>query len=188
MPKQLSPYPEYNQVDENPFQLPSAKLPGADTDLGNVYQQQRKVAKSYRDSIPQQSDEQYNSYSKGARMELAKSIKDTRADFNRRGLLRSGMRQGTELGKQANSVADLASARAKINAGLLDNADQLDTAAFNTAGNLAGQGAGLGDTATSGLKNWATNDLATAMNNQTMLGGLAQGVGSGLGGYFGSRR
>ena len=178
-------YPEY--ADGTGFKIPDVRSPKEDKRLKEIQDRQLETAKDFRNNIPQFSEMAYNDYSKGARQNLASNIAKTRASYNSRGLLKSGVRQGAELGERGASAVDLYSKRAEINKGLLGLADSLDANAFNTAGNRAGLGSGLGGVALSGLQTGVDQDISNLQNQSTLYGGIASGLGR-LGGQLAYNR
>lgn len=171
--------PEYVYGDSS--LIKNSQVPQASTQLYNILDKQIRDAQDFRKNIPAYSDELYGNYASGARKQLAQNISDTKASFNRRGLFNSGARQGAEYGQQSATASDLANQRGQINQGLLSTAQGLENNAFNTAGNIAGQGPGLGAGALNGLAtSIQQNQFDT--NLQNALGGqISAGVGQ-LGG------
>lgn len=135
-----NPTPATQLYNPNGGRIPSAVTPYQNPNLQASLSRQLAKSKEFRANIPQMSDKLYADYSTGARQNLAANLKDVDKDFNRRGLLKSGMRTGAQYGAQAANTNDLATARAKINSGLLDRAEQMDTGVYNTAGNIANTG------------------------------------------------
>lgn len=170
-----SPFPEY---DDSSFNIPGAIGPAANEGLKEILKRQLGQAKQFRENIPKASDALFDSANRQAKGQLAAGIASNRKEANKRGKFYSGQRQGQELGLKAQTNSELADARGKINRGLLDQADVLENNAFNTAGNLAGQGPGLGASALSGLASDITaqgkSDEATA----TAVNGLLKATGS----------
>lgn len=182
-----SAFPEYDDELQD-WRIPNAIIPGKNKDLANFEQQQLDFAKNFRKNIPSYSDELYNNYAKGSRRDLAQNINKNRAGFNSRGLLRSGMREGSELGLKANNANELYSARDEINKGLLGQADELESGAFNTDGNRAGLGPGLGGSSLAGVQSGVQNQIAGMNAQQSIYGGIGSGVGNFLGTYYGRKK
>ncbi len=178
----MDQYPEYGDSD---FKISGAVAPTDDPRLKQIQGTQQAAAKNFRQNIPNYSDTLYNSYAGQAKAGLAKNIQNTRANYNSRGLLRSGMRQGAELGQQANTANDLVNARGQINQGLLSTADQMDTNSFNTSGAIAGMGANLGGSALGGLSNDIQQNNANSQATAGIVGGIGSGIGNGIGTYLG---
>lgn len=167
--------PEY---EDDSFNIPSAVGPAANEGLKDILKRQLAQAKEFRANIPNASNRLFEGVNRSAKSELANSIANDRRELNKRGKFFSGQRTGMELGERAKTAGNLASARGKINQGLLDQADALENNAFNTAGNLAGQGPGLGASALSGLASDITRQGKEDEATATALGGLFKGVGS----------
>lgn len=177
-----SGYEVDQQVSDAQFRQPL--VPGSSGELANIMRVNTDNAAKYRASIPssvkKDSDLLYSDYSKQARSGLAKDIKDTRASFNARGLLNSGMRAGAEMGAQANTQADLANFRANTNKSLLDSrmnaANTMENNALNAGYAYAGSSPTLGAGALYGQGQDQANDI---YNSRLQQQGIADAVGAG---------
>lgn len=127
------------------WKTPTAIAPDQNPSLKKTLANQIKTAEDYRANIPEQGNKLYSQFEGQERQNLKQNLKNVDTSYNRRGLLRSGMRTGAQFGEQAKSAGNLASARSGINSQLMSNADQLDTNAYNTAGAMSGMGLGLGN-------------------------------------------
>lgn len=178
--------PEYL---DSKFQIPGVNMPGQSADLKNMLAKQISVAKDYRSKLPQIGQDLYEGYSQGARKNLAQGIKDVRSDYNRRGLLHSGKRQGAEYQKQADTASDLANQRYSINSALLNNADSLENQALTTGYNLAGANPNLGTSALAPQQQQIENQIFNNKQNQQAaqtIGNVAGTFGGLLAGRAGS--
>lgn len=169
--------PEY-QDDSGSYQNPGVTQVAPNQNLKNILGQQLGQAKSYRSDLSANADRQTGAYANDARRNLAQNLKQVREDYNSRGLLQSGGRQGAEAGARAGTEADIASTGYQIRKGLLNNADTLENNAFNTAGNYAGLGTGMGTAALGGVSQGIQNDIASTQANQALFSGAGQGLGS----------
>ncbi len=99
--------------------------PPPDQTLEAVRAQQKKDANDFVANEGKYKDQVFSNVDKSARSDLARNIANTRSSYNNRGLLYSGMRQGAELGNQAQAGAKLAGARSKINQAVEDQGKQM---------------------------------------------------------------
>lgn len=174
--------PEYG-VDN--FQMPTAVIPAPNQKILGSMGTQMGLANKYREDmtsrIQKQSDAMYDPYASQSRRQLAENIKGVRSDFNRRGLLNSGMRASAETGARADTVSDLNAYRSNLNNALYNqnynNANTLENNALNSAYQYAGVSPGLGTSALSGEQNALNTDIANAQYGQTVAGGVASGFG-----------
>lgn len=163
---------------------PGVSLPADNSNLDAAQTRQTNSARSYRDSIPARGEAMYSQYASQAKRQLAQNLKDVDKDYNRRGLLRSGMRTGAQYGQQAATANDLAGARSSINAGLLTNADQLDSNAYNTANGNANLGiTGLGSAMLEGEQTKLDKQQADAASQQQIWNTLFKTGGAVAGGF-----
>lgn len=179
--------PDYNTGDFDPGKSFSVQAPGQNEDLATLYKNQRIRAQDFRSKLPQTSDTLYAGFANNRMGQLASDIQNTRKSFNRRGLLGSGMRTGTEMAAKNQTSADLQQGRRAINKSLMGTADNLENNAFTAAGEVAGMGPGLGGSALSGNANSVASDIANSQAMQGALGGFGQGLGY-LGGAMMAQR
>jgi hypothetical protein len=161
--------------------VPTANYPEPNQDFSKILAKQMQQSGDFRSNFQQKSDSLYNPLAAQAKVGLANTIKDTRKNFNNRGLLYSGHRQGAESGARAQTAASLDQARSQINSGLLDQANGLDANAFGTAGAQAGLGAGLGASALNNLSQTVANGIYDDQVNGQLAGSIGGGIGT-LGG------
>lgn len=168
---------------------PSAQLPAQYTQNQTALNNQLTAAREYRKNLPQLSNKLYEQYAGQSKRDLASAMKDVDKDYNRRGLLHSGMRTSAQFGAQADSANDRAQARNQINQGLLANADTLEGNAFGTAGGIAGLNYNYGDQLIQGQQSDINFQQSRDQSNQrlwnTVLGG-AGGIAGGIAGRRGS--
>lgn len=162
-------------------QLPGAQYPAASKSLLDITTGQNKAADDYRANMGAAGDKLSSMYNNQARKTLAKSIKQTRNDFNRRGLLRSGLRMGAESSAKAGAASDMDNYRYNLNKQLLGNANQMDANALGSGLLYTGNAPGLGASALSGPANDLSNNISDMEASQKIYGGLFGGLGSGLG-------
>jgi hypothetical protein len=96
------------------------------------------------------------------------------------------MRTGAQFGTRAAAANDLASTRQQINQGLLDNADQMDTAAYQTAAGQAGLGYDLGPSLIYGEQTRIDRAQASAAANQALWNSVMGSIGMAGGSFAGS--
>ena len=150
-----------------------------------VLQGQESLANTFRNNLPGYSQQLGDQYQQQQRQQLASNLKATDSNYNSRGLLYSGARVGNEVGQQAQSASDIASGKQQINQGLLNQANQLDTNAFNTAvgiANTTNTGAYQVQTQADveGLANQISNTQAQTQALGGLLGGLSSAAGLGV--------
>lgn len=148
---------------------------------------QVKQAKDFQNNIGSYSDQLYGDAQQSARKNLAQSIKQTKADFNRRGMLQSGGEVGSEYGQQAQTSAGLANTRNQINTGLQQTANNLQNNAFNTAANLAGTGVNTSGYQLQDLAQNIAQQQASTQAQQQIINSIFGAASSGAGAYFGSK-
>lgn len=172
------------------FNVPGVRYPsstgGNQASIKAIMNRQLESARDFRNKQPAYEQSLYNQQESGARSNLAKSIKDTQKDFNRRGLLRSGGRIGAEYQKKAQTAGDLAAARYDINKQVGDQADQLENNAIATGYTYAGANPNLGASALAGNKAALDQALSNMQSQQSVYGNIAKAAGTGLGYYFGN--
>lgn len=183
--------------------IPGVKYPTKNTALYNdnpndkgsvpsIMDSQMIARNKYKEDMPgkikSDSDTLYNAYASGARRDLASKIKDTRGNFNSRGLLNSGMRAGAELGQKSQAASDMATKRRDINSSLLDkytnNYDQMTQNVLNTGYTYAGLTPNLGGSVLDYQRGQLNNNINSNNNNAN----LAQGIGNLAGSIYGSSK
>ncbi len=174
----MAQLPEYLNND---FKIPTANLPGIDPRYAeSVFKGQQNVANDFRSKLPGLQDTLGNQYEKSARQGLAQNLKQVKAGFNSRGLLKSGGRYGAEAQQNQATNFDVANNRYNINQGLNNTADQLDQNVANTAYGLAGVQPNIGQ----GLLQGTANDINNSIANNSALNDIFGGAGKGLGYIF----
>lgn len=90
--------------------------------LSNLRNQITGEAQDFRKNLGSMADEQYGLLKEQTQEGLDQGLKQTRRNYNSRGLLYSGMRQGAEGSLRGEAASGLAQGRASINKGLEDAA------------------------------------------------------------------
>jgi hypothetical protein len=188
-----SGYEVEQQAADARFRQP--KAPQRNENLSNIMKAQTEQANAYRKEIPQSvkrdSDMLYGDYQRQARNELANKIKGTRASFNARGLLNSGMRAGSEMMDRGQSESDLAATRMNINKSLLDArmnaANSMEQNALNTGYSYAGSSPSLGAGALYGSGLDQAGDIYNSQLQQEGLNQLGSNVGNLAGTIYANR-
>lgn len=189
----------YEQITGDDFSGITAKVPNENqflSDRSRFKKDAIKSAKDYRQNltsnVEKQSDLAFQPIQAQAKRQLAQNIKDTRNDFNRRGLLHSGARASAEVGNQANMVTALNDYRSKLNQALYGNAMNTANTLENNAINMdylkAGIAPQLGNTYTDQYQNILNQDINSANATSGLMGNIASGAASGIGYYAGRKR
>lgn len=169
--------PEYNHSN---FQIPDAQVPGVDPRFKQVFDKQKQLSDQFRQNLPQLQDQLGSNYARGARQQLAGNLTQVKKDFNARGLLRSGAKQGADASNRNATAFDIAQGRSGINRALSDQADQLENNVLNTGYQMAGNAPQLGQ----GLLQGTANAINADMANNAALNEIFGGAGKGLGYIF----
>lgn len=179
----MASMPEY----DTGLSIPNTEVPQSNTGLAKTLQQQQKAYNDYRDNLPKIQKDLYSQYETPARQNLAQGIKQTQKDFNKRGLLNSGLRLGGEAKQKAGAEADMANARYNINQNTKNNLNTLQSGVVGTAYNMANANPNLGNASLGGL----ASSINQNISNQQMYGQISnqagQLAGYGLGSYLGSK-
>jgi hypothetical protein len=165
------------------WQAPTATMPTQDPNITGALNNQVGTANAYSNGQGQKlADQQYGQSANSARQQLAKTMKQTNADYNQRGLLRSGMAQTAQYGNQANYQNQLANNAQQIQSQMLQNQNQLNQNAVSTGGTIAGLGTNLGGMISQAA---GSNIAQQGANNQMLQQGFNQ-FGSGAGSLAGT--
>ncbi len=167
--------PEYNVPG---FKIPDASVPQPNQNLKDIIGRQLDISKQYEQNIPGMVNGQASTYNRQARSGLTQGIRQTRENFNQRGLLRSGQRQGAEYGLKDQAETDMANNRFNLNQNAVNNKNQLQQNAVNSGLLYAGAAPQLGASALSGANNTLQNDISNMQNAGNIAGGLGSGLGS----------
>jgi hypothetical protein len=156
------------------------EVPGEDPRLAAIRKQQGALADQFRTNRSQIENDSYNNIADPERKRLAQQMKTTGANYNNRGLLFSGLRQGAQAKEEAQSGANLAGARQDINRGAEEQQKQLDSSAAN---------AELSQYQTQGAiqDNIYNQALTNMMGRNAVMNGIGGAIGAGAGSYFGRR-
>lgn len=141
---------------------------------------QQRQAKEFRQNLGSNKQAAYQGAENSARQQLAQNIGAVKRDFNRRGLLFSSLRQGGELGEQANTTAQLAQQRARINEAMDTAANEYDKAALDSGLQINEMEMDYQQQ----LYNRALSNMMQRNQNMSSIGGA---VGTGTGGYLANR-
>lgn len=177
-------YPELYD-DGFDYKIPNAVDPGKNQQLKNAMDQLGERARQFKYGMQGESDRMFNDYARQARQDLSKNIADTRASYNRRGLLHSGMRMGSELAAQANYQSALPAARYKMNQGLLGQLGDMENQYLQSGINFAGMQPNLGGQYINSAQRDVNNQIANLQAQQSIYNGLGQAGGGIVGGLLG---
>ncbi len=145
--------------------------PGMDPRLAAIRDKQIKEATDFRQNLDSEKDATYRGVESASRDQLSGDLSQIGKNYNKRGLLYSGMREGAESGAMANRAAGLAEARSGINRSLEEQADQMEKQAL-TGGMDYWQGA-------KSIQDSAFNEAMGKMaSRRAVLGGLGSAGGA----------
>lgn len=170
--------PEYAYKD---FQVPIAEYPGQSQALNTNLQSQLGAARDVKSNFNNQSDALYRDAATQSRSDLANNIKNVRANYNARGLLRSGGRQGAEYGAKAGAASDLQSQRSAINQALNNQMNTVQNNAINTGLLQAGLAPNFGASALNAQADSVAGDVAQYNQQAQGMTNLAQTVNKAVG-------
>lgn len=173
--------PEYS----NGGAIPSAAVPDENIGLRNTYTAQNKALQDYKKNLESLRKSMYSQAESASQKNTAAGIKNVQKDFNRRGLLNSGLRQGGEARTRYGGLADLALAKYNINQNLMNNQNMLQDASLSTAYSMAGANPNLGQMSLNGLASSVNNQILQSQQMQQLFGGLGQAGGLLIGGALG---
>ncbi len=156
-------------------------LPETSKPYREAVQRQNTKAQEFAQNVDQYKDDQFNVAAQPGRMELAKTMRGTNNQMNRRGLLYSGFNQAA----QADNVSNLANQEADLRKEINTNADQLSRDQLFEAlqNSLA-----LQDMEQGRVNSNYANDLSRAQAEQAGYGNLLGLLGSLGGAAIGSQR
>lgn len=148
--------------------------------LDEIRNQMLGVSKSYREGMGAQKQGLLGQEARGVKRSLAAQIRDLENEYNRRGLLGSGIQQRKKADAYSQARADLASRESAIDDDLRSQADQMDMDVAQYGLEMSGmQGAEAADAYTQRLR--ALQAQQQALNS--LLGAAGQ-----TGGYLAGRR
>lgn len=137
-------------------------------------------AKKFRSNIGNYANEQYSLLQQDADQALKEGIKNTRRNFNSRGLLYSGLRQGAEGDIRSQVASGLSGGRVQINKDLEDSASAKERQAASVG--LQSYGAAL-----QSAENLYNAQLQNAILRRKALSSLGAGLGYAAGAYYGGK-
>ena len=147
-------------------------------------------AKQFREGLPEYQNRAYNQVADVARRNLAQSMAGVKQNYNNRGLLYSGLKQGQEASNYAQTAAGLSQARAGINQGSEQSARDMEQRAlageFKSAEDMQAQQA-IQMERQNELYNEALKNVMERLQMFGAIGGAAGAVGGGLMGRAGRR-
>lgn len=175
--------PEYG-IDG--FQIPTARTPDKNALLEAILNKQTSEVKKFRQNANQYSDQLYNQYQKQVRQNLSDTQKQTKESYAARGLLNSGISQGSQAKNKVGALADLSAQREAINRGLENNYNQMFSNASNLAYGMAGLAPQLSSSILGDAQNSVNSDISNMRSMNYITGGLLGGAGKLAGSYVGS--
>lgn len=177
--------PEYLGGD---FGIPGAVAPEKNKQLADIMRNRLKAAQTFEQDSAGHVNQLVSDYNKSANRQLKESINQTREDFNKRGLLRSGARMGREAGQQAQSFADRAAYRYGVNENMLNTKNAIEQGAINSGLLYAGNAPGLGSSALGGAQSYVNNDISNMQAAGELFGGIGKGIGTLAGSIYSNTR
>lgn len=154
--------------------------PGMDPEILRQQQEQQRQAKEFEKNIPRMGEDIYGQVAKTERKNLAKQMSGVKSDASRRGILYSGIRQGSELEAQASSGSRLATARSGINRDLNNALQEMNDMAMRSGLNIQQQQQGIEDQ----IMGQALANMQNSLSAGSALGGAVGTIG---GAYLGSK-
>jgi hypothetical protein len=151
--------------------------PTIDPRLGDLQKSQAAAADSYRTKGKNLAKDVYGGYRDDSNRALAENLNTVKTNYNQRGLLYSGLNQGTQNDVRSTAASDLAQKRNAINTQYQTNQDTLDQAPINTG--IAA--AGMGNNSFASYGNNSLLDQKQALYSQQQNLNAASSLGTGLG-------
>jgi hypothetical protein len=108
------------------------KAPPVDQRIKDLVSKQSQQAKDFRGNLGNYKEQQSNAAGDVSRRQLASDIAGVQTRANSRGLLYSGLRQGSEIGAASRAGSDLAKKRMQINQEAESQADDYDSQALQS--------------------------------------------------------
>lgn len=108
------------------------QAPPTNPALSQLQQQQQQQAKDFRANMPNMVRMMSENLKSQANQGLSEGLRQTKSDYNTRGLLYSGMRQGKEAQLRGKAQAGLAAGISGINADVENAAHTMDAQAVET--------------------------------------------------------
>lgn len=171
-------------------QLDALKQKTADEDqriktlqpFDQLQQKQQMRADQFRQAFPSILDSKLSTARTDTRRQIAEGLNTTRANYNQRGLLYSGLRAGAEGDVAADAEKNYANLAVKTNQELNDTANQLDQDAIETGLTMGNISKDLASTNADYRKALIDSLLEKDNQRQQMIGGLL-GTGAQIAGY-----
>lgn len=153
--------------------------------FAELQQKQEMRAKEFRQAFPSILDSKLGAARTESRRKIAEGVGNTRASYNQRGLLYSGLRSGAEADVSQDAENDLADTAVKETDALNTQANELDQDAVNTGLTMADVSRNLAGTNSEYRQSLIDSLLNQDKQRQAAIGGLlgtgAQLTGLGLG-------
>lgn len=154
--------------------------PGPDPRLVALQNKQTQAANDYRAAMPQTEKAAGDLAAGGIRADTSQGLKGITTGANQRGLLYSGLRQGEQGQLMGQEAGRIAGAQNKINTGVENQANNLDTAALGGAYNQAQAAFSPTDTAYDAAIRQRQGNLEAQQQ-------LGKGAGGLIGQYYGQQ-
>ena len=156
--------PESAKAPEQP------QVPGEDPRLGQIRSETGSLADEFRRSQGQTRNTAIKSLQEAERDQLSTELGQSQKNFNRRGLLYSGLSQGSQEGLRASSAGRVASGTQSVNKAITEQQAQLDRAAANAQLSQAATQGAIQDS----IMNAA---IQNTMARQAAMSGLGSAIG-----------
>lgn len=111
---------------------PAPAMPAGDDRLKQIRADQQKQADEFATNAPSLKNQIYSDVQHKARQNLAGDLASSRQNYNNRGLLFSGIRQGTDMGLQSQESQGLAKAKTGISTNIDAQARQMQYNAIDS--------------------------------------------------------
>lgn len=167
-------------IDHQPGPGTEPTPPPGDDRLAQIRADQQKQADEFSKNAPGLKNQIYSDVQNTARQGLARDIASSNQNYNNRGLLFSGMRQGTDLGLKSQESQNLAKARTGINTSIDAQAKQMQYNAIDSGLQAQKSQQAIQDEIYG-------NTLAQFSNRNAGLNAIGGGAGQIGGAYFASR-
>ncbi len=153
--------------------------------FADLQQKQEMRAQQFRQAFPSILDSKLGAARTESRRKIAEGVNATRAGYNQRGLLYSGLRSGAEADVSANAENELADTAVKTNQELMDQGNELDQDVADTGLTMANISQNLAGNTNEYRQAIIDSLLNKDAQRQQAIGGLlgtgAQIAGLGLG-------
>lgn len=148
-------------------------VPQVDPRLKAIAAEQDKAAEDFKNNLPAYKNEQYNMAADTMKRGLAGDLKGIDQAANGRGLLYSGLRQGSRAQTQMGLAGNLSQAKADVNQAAEDQARQLEMNAIGTGMGMLNANMGNQQLA----YQQALNKYAAQQAQKGAIGGMLGSIG-----------